>query len=110
MNTRTHRHPLHRRCDLLLGPGALVALAILLGTLGCKQKSSNDTGAATTKGELIPLTNMVAIRAGTFLRIKFPVTITRDFWIGRYEVTQGDFAAVTGRNPSHFAGDSNRPV
>jgi formylglycine-generating enzyme required for sulfatase activity len=53
---------------------------------------------------------MVAIKAGTFMRIKFPVTITRDFWIGRYEVTQAEFMSVLGRNPSHFAGDSNRPV
>jgi formylglycine-generating enzyme required for sulfatase activity len=53
---------------------------------------------------------MVPLKAGTFMRIKFPVTITRDFWIGKYEVTQGEFATVTGRNPSHFTGDSNRPV
>ena len=53
---------------------------------------------------------MVAIKAGTFLRIRFPVTITRDYWIGKYEVTQGEFAAVLGRNPSHFRGDLNRPV
>ena len=59
---------------------------------------------------LIPVTNMIAIKAGTFMRIRYPVTITRDFWIGKYEVTQGEFAAVVGRNPSHFAGDSNRPV
>jgi len=53
---------------------------------------------------------MVVIKPGTFMRIKFPVTITRDYWIGKYEVTQGEFAAVTARNPSHFTGDSNRPV
>jgi formylglycine-generating enzyme required for sulfatase activity len=53
---------------------------------------------------------MVAIKAGTFLRIKFPVTITRDFWLGKYEVVQSEFLAVMGRNPSHFTGDSNRPV
>ena len=53
---------------------------------------------------------MIAIRAGTFLRIKFPVTIGHDFWIGKYEVTQGEFMGVLGRNPSHFTGNSNRPV
>jgi len=56
------------------------------------------------------MTNMVSIRAGTFQRIKFPITLTRDYWIGKYEVTQGEYAAVMGRNPSHFTGDSNRPV
>ena len=28
------------------------------------------------------------------------VTITRGFWIGKYEVTQGEYLAVTGANPS----------
>jgi formylglycine-generating enzyme required for sulfatase activity len=86
--------------------GAFVALAILWCQLGCKPKSPGADTAAT----LVPLTNMVAIKAGTFMRIKFPVTLTRDYWLGKYEVTQREFAAVTGRNPSHFTGDSNRPV
>ena len=30
------------------------------------------------------------------------VTIARGFWIGRYEVTQGQFEAVMGTNPSFF--------
>jgi formylglycine-generating enzyme required for sulfatase activity len=38
------------------------------------------------------------------------VAITRGFWLGRYEVTQGDYQAVVGSNPSHFRGDTNRPV
>ena len=41
-------------------------------------------------GELILLTNMVRIKAGTFLRIKYPVTVSRDFWLGKYEITQGE--------------------
>jgi formylglycine-generating enzyme required for sulfatase activity len=38
------------------------------------------------------------------------VTITRGFWMGRYEVTQGEYQAVVGSNPSNFGGDTNRPV
>jgi formylglycine-generating enzyme required for sulfatase activity len=38
------------------------------------------------------------------------VTITRGFWIGKYEVTQREYQAVVGSNPSQFPGDSNRPV
>ena len=53
---------------------------------------------------------MVLIKAGSFLRLKYPVTLTRDFWLGKYEVTQGEYEAVTGKNPSHFKGDTNRPV
>ena len=36
-------------------------------------------------------------------------TLTRDFYIGRTEVTQAQWKAVMGSNPSHFIGD-DRPV
>ena len=44
-----------------------------------------------------------------------PVTITQPFWMGRFEVTQTEFAAVMGFNPSFQQGASypaaaNRPV
>jgi formylglycine-generating enzyme required for sulfatase activity len=90
--------------------GTFVLLSLLICQLGCKRNSPGDNATAPDNATLIPLTNMVAIKAGTFMRIKFPVTLTRDYWIGKYEVTQGEFAAVTARNPSHFPGDSNRPV
>ena len=35
----------------------------------------------------------------------FPVTIARPFYIGRYEVTQGQWERVMGSNPSFFQGD-----
>jgi formylglycine-generating enzyme required for sulfatase activity len=38
------------------------------------------------------------------------VTISRGFWLGAYEVTQGEYEAVTGSNPSLFTGDDDRPV
>ena len=38
------------------------------------------------------------------------VRITRDFYLGKYEVTQGQYEAVMGTNPSHFAGDPRNPV
>jgi formylglycine-generating enzyme required for sulfatase activity len=38
------------------------------------------------------------------------VTISRGFWMGKYEVTQGEYLAVMGSNPSSFPGDPNRPV
>jgi formylglycine-generating enzyme required for sulfatase activity len=38
------------------------------------------------------------------------VTLTKGFWMGRCEVTQGEYFAVTGSNPSYFKGDQNRPV
>jgi formylglycine-generating enzyme required for sulfatase activity len=39
-----------------------------------------------------------------------PVHLTRPFYLGKYEVTQAQWEAVMGNNPSTFKGDSNRPV
>ncbi|MBI5850662.1 MAG: formylglycine-generating enzyme family protein [Planctomycetes bacterium] len=75
---------------------------------------------------------MVAIPPGTFLmgsnaatgvpyfsiaweRPVHQVTISRPFCMGRYEVTQAEYQAVMGSNPSYFQGapypnSANRPV
>jgi formylglycine-generating enzyme required for sulfatase activity len=71
-----------------------------------------------------PPTNMVFIPANTFLMgsptnetgratnegPQTLVTLSRGFWIGKYEVTQAEYLAVTGSNPSEFPGDLTRPV
>jgi Leucine-rich repeat (LRR) protein len=71
-----------------------------------------------------PPANMVFIPAGTFTMgtpaneatrqpdegPQMTVTISRGFWIGQYEVTQREYLAVLGSNPSGFPGDLNRPV
>ncbi len=59
---------------------------------------------------LVPLTNMIRVKAGSFTRMNQRVTLTHDFWLGKYEVTQSEFVALTGRNPSHFTNDLTRPV
>ncbi|MBN8247205.1 MAG: formylglycine-generating enzyme family protein [Verrucomicrobia bacterium] len=87
-------------------PGSLLLLLPLI----CALPPATTPAPGAAGPATVPLTNMVAIRAGTFQRIKFPVTLTRDYWIGKFEVTQGEYASVMGRNPSHFTGDSNRPV
>jgi formylglycine-generating enzyme required for sulfatase activity len=38
------------------------------------------------------------------------VTLNRGFYLGRYEVTQGEYQAVMGSNPSYFSGETNWPV
>jgi formylglycine-generating enzyme required for sulfatase activity len=38
------------------------------------------------------------------------VTLSHDFWIGKYEVTEGEYLDVTGTNPSFFPGDLSRPI
>nr|WP_088243201.1 formylglycine-generating enzyme family protein [Calothrix rhizosoleniae] len=41
-------------------------------------------------------------------RPQHPVAVT-SFWMGKYPVTQGQYEAIMGKNPSHFKGD-NLPV
>lgn len=67
--------------------------------------------------------DMVRVEAGTFTmgataEMKKPwdtekpthqVTLTNDYYIGKYEVTQALWQAVMGNDPSHFKGD-NLPV
>ena len=38
------------------------------------------------------------------------VTITKDFLISKYEITQKQYKIVMGTNPSYFTSDENRPV
>ena len=67
--------------------------------------------------------DMVRVEAGTFTMGATPemedpldrekpthqVTLTNDYYIGKYEVTQALWKAVMGKNPSYFKGD-NMPV
>jgi formylglycine-generating enzyme required for sulfatase activity len=39
-----------------------------------------------------------------------PVRISKGFWMGKCEVTQREYQAVTGSNPSFFLGDPDLPV
>ena len=69
-------------------------------------------------------TNMVFVPPGTFTMGSPPgeadrdsdegpqtaVTISRGYWMGKYEVKQGEYLAVMGNNPSSFIGDLSRPV
>jgi formylglycine-generating enzyme required for sulfatase activity len=71
-----------------------------------------------------PPTNMVFIPPDTFIMgsptneldrdanegPQTRVTLSRGYWIGKYEVTQGEYLDVTGSNPSVFPGDPSRPV
>jgi formylglycine-generating enzyme required for sulfatase activity len=86
-----------------------------------------DPGAsALTAGDKA---NMSWIQPGTFTmgsptsealrdssEVQHQVTITSGFYIGKYEVTQGEYLAIVGNNPSYFtpansySEDLNRPV
>jgi formylglycine-generating enzyme required for sulfatase activity len=69
-----------------------------------------------------PPADMVWIAAGTFMmgspsseadrtidETQHSVTISNGFYMGKYEVTQAEYQAVMGNNPSYFKGD-NLPV
>jgi len=94
----------------------LALAASLVGLLGCSPRDSAppaqsaQTQPAAPRLVLVPLTNMVPIKAGSFVRIRQPVTLTRDYWLGKHEVTQAEYARVMAANPSHFQGNSNSPV
>lgn len=50
------------------------------------------------------------IEAGSFkMRGSYDVTLTKPFYIGVFEVTQKQYALVTGETPSYYSGDA-RPV
>ncbi|MCL4178672.1 MAG: formylglycine-generating enzyme family protein [Verrucomicrobia bacterium] len=82
-------------------------------------KSATATGKRFYRGVAMEVpTNMVFIPPGTF-RMGSPtnevdrfdvegpqtdVIISRGFWMGKYEVTQGQYEAVMGNNPSWFNG------
>jgi|CZKM01.1.fsa_nt_gi formylglycine-generating enzyme required for sulfatase activity len=80
--------------------------------------------AAGSPANVIPVLGMVWIQPGTFIMGSRPdepgraanegpqmvVTLTKGFWMGVHEVTQGEYLTVIGSNPSAFAGDLNRPV
>jgi len=51
-----------------------------------------------TKQKLIPEPEMVSIPAGT------------PFFMGKYPITQAEYQAVMGENPSHFSGNPRNPV
>lgn len=49
------------------------------------------------------------INAGKMPRTDVNITLTKDYYIGVFEVTQKQYKLVTGSNPSYFSGDK-RPV
>ena len=95
---------------------------------GDKQLFFCAKGDAGNKNYTIPLADgvdldMIWIKPGTFImgspedelgrgndEPQHEVTLTRGYWIGKYEVTQAQYKAVMGNNPSQFQGDDQRPV
>jgi formylglycine-generating enzyme required for sulfatase activity len=79
--------------------------------------------AVELPADVAPITNMVFIAPGTFIMgspaaelardsdegPQTLVTISRAFWMGKYEVTQGEYLELIGENPSFFNGVQDSP-
>jgi len=103
---------------------ALVGMTLSVQALGLSL--ANAFGIAASNGVelrvgedgssvfLNPALQMVPIVPGTFsmgssaaspdVEAMHPVTLTRAFWMAKHEVTQAQFQAVMGSNPSYFQG------
>ena len=106
----------------------------LSGTLSSNKASSSNGYASSSSlasgGNTISIPvkkgisiEMVKVEAGTFMmgatsemqnsgdneKPVHQVTLTKDYYMGKYEVTQALWKAVMGRKPSYFEGD-NLPV
>src|SRR4051812_24244181 len=121
-----------------MGSFRMVALGLLAGILACSQAPDKTVELSKAAVEPVPalapaapktITNtigmkLVLIPAGEFLmgspesdtdasaneKPQHRVRITRPFCLGATEVTQGQYQAVTGANPSHFKGSVDLPV
>ena len=92
----------------------LSAVAII-ATMATAQGNDGDTRTITAGGTNI---EVVLVKAGSFTMggsefrdtATQQVTITEDFWISKYPITQAQYQAVMRNNPSHFSGRPNNPV
>jgi formylglycine-generating enzyme required for sulfatase activity len=111
-----------------------VLLLLLLGVFGCVNDIDGGVGKGGLDGlsgigggiegemEYIPhigLIDMALIPAGTVIMTmgspakEYEVTLTRNFFMGKYEITQAEWKEIMGTNPSDFktavAGESGTP-
>ena len=93
----------------LIMPLVLLALFATIGLAGCDRSSSNanlkTTKLAVDFGGGVIL-ELVGIRPGTFTMGEYgeahQVTLTKPFWLGKTEVTQGQWETLMGNNPSYM--------
>jgi formylglycine-generating enzyme required for sulfatase activity len=69
-----------------------------------------DSETATAEYLVIEIPeNFILVEGGTFHNGTSNITLS-SFFIGKYEVTQAEYLAVMGTNPSHFSSNPSRPV
>jgi formylglycine-generating enzyme required for sulfatase activity len=98
--------------------GTVTALAVGTATITATSTSDNtkdSTCVVTVKEPMPPIEGMEWIESGTFMMgspvtepgsfdDEYPhqVTLTQGFYMGKYEVTQGQFKELMGYNPGYF--------
>ena len=108
---------------------AILSIAVALVCAGEQMSRKGDELSSLKNGDTKTITlpggatmEMVYVAPGSFLmgspesekgrfgnETQHPVTLTKGYWIGKYEVTQRQWESVMGGNPSGFKG-GNRPV
>src|SRR2546423_14525850 len=96
---------------LLAGLLLLVGLALTMGTLAAQSTPEKTfTNSIGMEFVLIPpgTFKMGSDRGDPDERPIHDVTLSKQFYIGKYEATQGQWQAVMGHKPSLFPGDAKR--
>ena len=114
-------------------PVTMILATVVLGLWSCSSDTRSDTApdptAAETASQPRRITNsigmeLVYIPPGEFMMgspdgesnrhsnegPRHRVRITQGFYLGATEVTQGQWQAIMGNNPSRFSGSNNLPV
>ena len=97
------------------GANFRIVTSVPAGTHYLRVGGSGTPDYALTLQEMPDAMEFVRIPAGSFVmgspedeqgrssvERQHEVRISRDFWMGKYEVTQGEWEAVMGSNPSYF--------
>jgi formylglycine-generating enzyme required for sulfatase activity len=126
---KTPQSPGKKRLVISLVTGVMLAVILALYFIVQKPDAGKPTIVQTekpSKPAMAPTVRnsigmeFVPIPAGAFMmgsaqgnndeRPSHQVTISRPFYLGKYEVTQAQWEAVMGSNPSRFTGQPDRPV
>lgn len=84
--------------------------ATYTGSSAYSSSTSSAISITVTSGASAPTISMVAVPAGTFYDGISYMTISTPFYMSEYPVTQAQYQAVVGTNPSTAGSGSSNPV